>query len=95
MAYVKRKKPFDKLMPHYKNLIRDGKPLPHSLLPALIKLHDSFSTFAGHADAASFVHRVKATKKDGRKIMTVEYFQFARNKDEKKIHTLTVSIRSS
>jgi hypothetical protein len=90
VAYAKREKPFDKLMRHYKNLLRNKKPLPHPLVPELIKLHDSFSSFASHADIASFVHRVKSTVTDGRKLMVVEYFQFARNKDEKKIHTLTV-----
>jgi hypothetical protein len=88
VAYVKREKPFDKLMRHYKNLIRDNKTLPHPLVPELVKQFDSFSSFASHADIASFVHRVKSTETDGRKVMAVEYFQFARNKDEKKIHTL-------
>jgi hypothetical protein len=90
VAYAKREKPFNKLMRHYKNLIRHKKPLPHPLLEVLIKLHDAFSTFASHADIASFVHRVKSTETDGRKVMAVEYFQFARNKDEKRIHTLTL-----
>jgi hypothetical protein len=90
IAYVNREKPFDKLIRHYRNLIQYKKTLPNALVPELIKLHDSFSSFASHADIASFVHRVKSTETAGRKVMAIEYFQFAKNKDEKKIHTLTL-----
>ena len=34
---LRREKPFDKLMRHYKNLLRDGKPLPHPLVPELME----------------------------------------------------------
>jgi hypothetical protein len=89
VAYAQRTKPFDKLNRHYKNLIRDNKPLPHALIPELIKLHDSFSSFASHADIASFVHRIEKVEGDT-PIMAVQYFQFASNKAERKIHGLTL-----
>ncbi len=86
VAYVKREKPFDKLLRHFRNLVKDSKPLPHPLVPALIKLHDLFSSFASHADIYSFVHRVKRVEKDGKSVMAVQYFQFAINKIERNIH---------
>jgi hypothetical protein len=89
IAYAQRTKPFDKLNRHYKNLIKDNKPLPHRLIPELIKLHDKFSSFASHADIASFVHRVKRVDGDA-STMAVQYFQFATNKAERQIHGLTL-----
>ncbi len=62
VAYTKREKPFDNFARHLGNLIRDGKPLPHPLVPALRDLYKTISTFAGHADVGSFVHRVKLTE---------------------------------
>jgi hypothetical protein len=87
VAYARRTKPFDKLNRHYKNLIRDNKPLPHALIPDLIKLHDSFSSFASHADITSFVHRIEKVEGDT-STMAVQYFQFAKNKAERQIHGL-------
>src|SRR5260370_38082588 len=49
VAYVKREKPFDNLLRHFRNLVRDNKAMPHPLVPALLKLHDSISSFASHA----------------------------------------------
>jgi hypothetical protein len=89
VAYAQRTKPFDKLNRHYKNLIRDKKPLPHALVPDLIALHDKLSSFASHADVASFVHRVKRV--EGEPLtMAVQYFQFATNKAERQIHGLAL-----
>ncbi|WP_315762027.1 hypothetical protein [Bradyrhizobium sp. SZCCHNS2005] len=89
VAYLNRTKPFDKLNRHYKNLIRDNRPLPHALVPQLIKHHDAFSSFAIHADVNSFVHRV--TKVGGAEpMMAVQYFQFAKNAAERRIHCLTL-----
>jgi hypothetical protein len=89
VAYAQRTKPFDKLIRHYKNLIQANKPLPHKLVPELIELHDSFSSFASHADIASFVHRVKRV--DGETpTISVQYLQFATNKAERQIHVLTL-----
>jgi hypothetical protein len=89
VAYAKREKPFDKLNRHFKNLIRDGKPLPHLLIPELIKLHENFSTFASHADISSFVHRVKRVGGET-PMMAVQYFQFATNKVERQVHGLSL-----
>jgi hypothetical protein len=61
VAYVKREKPFDNFARYLGNLIKDGKPLPHRLVPDLFKLHKALSRFASHADVDSFVHRVKIT----------------------------------
>jgi hypothetical protein len=91
VAYAKRTKPFDKLARHLKNLVRDQKQLPHPLVPELLKLFDEFSTFASHADASSFVHRVKATEDGtGKTRFSVEYFQFARSDAERRIHAITL-----
>jgi hypothetical protein len=89
VAYAQRTKPFDKLNRHYKNLIKENKPLPHALMPDLIKLHDDFSSFASHADIASFVHRIE--KVEGyTPMMAVQYFQFAKNRAERMIRGLTL-----
>jgi hypothetical protein len=87
VAYAKREKPFDKLLRHFRNMVKDNKTLPHALVPELLKLHDSISSFASHADIASFVHRIKRVENDGKSVMAVQYFQFATNKIERKIHT--------
>jgi hypothetical protein len=90
VAYVKREKPFDKLMRHYKNLIRDGKPLPHRLIQLLVELHDKLSMFASHADVNSFVHRIKTVEDESKRTMVVQYFQFAKDRDERAIHAYTL-----
>lgn len=89
VAYADRTKPFDKLNRHYKNLIRGDRPLPHALIPDLIKQHDIISSFASHADIASFVHRVEKVEGDT-PMMAVQYFQFAKNKAERQIHGLAL-----
>jgi hypothetical protein len=89
VAYAKREKPFDKLNRYLQNLIRDEKPLPHPLVPELIKLHDTFSTFASHADISSFVHRVKRVEGDP-PTLAVQYFQFATKKAERQIYGLSL-----
>ena len=63
---------------------KDGKPLPHPLVPVLFNLHKSFSRFASHADVDSFVHRVKVNGAPDEMMLTVEYFQFAENQTERK-----------
>jgi hypothetical protein len=90
VAYVKREKPFDKLMRHYKNLIRDRKPLPHKLIPQLISHHDLFSSFASHADIQAFVHRVKTVRTGEKLMLAVQYFQFSTNATLHRIHWLNL-----
>lgn len=90
VAYAKREKPFDKLARHYRNLIRDNKPLPHGLIPQLLKTHDVCSQFASHADVDSFIHRVDLKPADGVPTLRVDYFQFARDPDERQIHALNL-----
>jgi hypothetical protein len=91
VAYVKREKPFDNLMRHLGQRIKDGKPLPHRLVPLLVKQYKLISTFASHADVSSFIHRVRTTREDGEITwMGVEYFQFARNDAERKLHGFAI-----
>lgn len=68
VAYIKREKPFDNFARYLGNLIRDGKLLPHTLVPTLRDLYSNISTFAGHADVGSFIHRVKLLD-DGDQLM--------------------------
>jgi hypothetical protein len=89
-AYAKREKPFDNFARYLGNLIKDKKPLPHRLAETLFTLHKKISTFASHADIGSFVHRVKTVGEPHQKTLTVEYFQVARNPDERQIHALTI-----
>jgi hypothetical protein len=90
VAYVKREKPFDNYARYLGNLIKDGKPLPHRLVPDLFKLHKALSRFASHADVDSFVHRVKITDEQSGKMLSVEYFQFSQNETKRQIHALTL-----
>jgi hypothetical protein len=90
VAYAKREKPFDNFARYLGNLIKDKKPLPHPLMEILIQQQKQISTFAAHADIGSFVHRVTRTEGDDGVMMAVEYFQFARSQDERKLHTLTL-----
>jgi hypothetical protein len=91
VAYAKREKPFDNFARYLGNLIKDGKPLPHPLIPVLIKQQKTISTFAAHADVGSFVHRLKRTTgNDGQRMLAVEYFQFSRSEEERKIHTFSL-----
>lgn len=91
VAYVKHDKPFDNFARYLGNLIKDGKDFPHPLASTLFNQHKQISRFASHADVDSFVHRVKKTTIGGEVVMSVEYFQFARNDTERKIHALTLS----
>jgi hypothetical protein len=90
VAYAKREKPFDNFARYLGNLIKDKKALPHRLVPTLFKQHKLISTFASHADVNSFVHRITKSWRDDAVIMNVEYFQFARDDTERKIHALTL-----
>jgi hypothetical protein len=91
VAYVKREAPFDNYYRYLGNLRRDGKPLPHPLMGTLIAQHKTISSFATHADVGSFIHRVRDTKDEsGNRMLAMEYFQFARDDDERKLHTLTL-----
>jgi hypothetical protein len=91
VAYVKREAPFDNYFRYLGNLRRDGKALPHPLMDTLIDQHKKISSFATHADVGSFIHRVRdTTDEGGNRMLAMEYFQFARDKDERKLHTLTL-----
>jgi hypothetical protein len=85
VAYVKREKPFDKLNRHLKNTVKNGGDLHHTV-PHLLKLHDSVSSFASHADINSFVHRV-SFRPDG---IDLQYFQFSTDESHRKIHVLSI-----
>jgi hypothetical protein len=87
LAYVKRTKPFDKLIRHFKNLIRDQKPLPHPLVEYLIQQHDSCSQFASHADVQTFAHRLEFHG-EPRDLMSFGYFQIPRDPAKMKHHFL-------
>src|ERR1019366_3802013 len=90
VAYAKREKPFDNLHRHLGNLKKDGKPLPHPLMAPLIEQQKAISTFAVHADIGTFVHRVNRTEQYGQIFMSFQYFQFFKNDDERKLHTLSL-----
>jgi hypothetical protein len=93
VEYATNEPPFKngQLNRHLKNLIKDQKPLPHRLVPALLDLHGKFSMFASHADIGSFVHRATINKINPQQdFVFIEYFQFAKNKAERKIHNLTL-----
>lgn len=76
-AYFNRSKPYDKLVRHYRNMIRDGKSRS-KLVPFLIDRHDFCSQYASHADLSVFVHRASIV----RDMLFVEYFQFPRDPSE-------------
>lgn len=86
-AYLNRTKPFDKLNRHFKNLIRDSKPLPHPLVPHLIEQHDHCSQFASHADVATFAHRLEILASP-QPMLSVGYFQIPRDTNTMKHHFL-------
>jgi hypothetical protein len=86
-AYVKHQPPFDNFMRNLGQLIKYKKPLPHRLVPLLVKQYKICSSFANHADVDTFIHRIRTTEQDGRITeMGVEYFQFAQNDAERKLH---------
>lgn len=88
VAYIERKPPFDKLIRHYNNLIRDKKSLPNDLIPVLIKQHNFFSQYSSHADADSFVYRSELLETDGLASAKISYFQIPQNIDHFKHHFL-------
>jgi len=90
VAYTKRERPFDNFARYLGNLIKSGKPLPHRLVPTLVDLQKSFSSFSVHADVGSFVHRVTISGDGDDRLLSMQYFQFARNETERKIHALTL-----
>jgi hypothetical protein len=91
VAYVNREKPFDNYARYLGNLRKDGKDLPHPLMGTLMDQQKTISRFASHADIDSFVHRVRETKDaEGRRVLGMEYFQFARNDDERALHTISL-----
>src|ERR1700686_963972 len=91
VAYVKREKPFDNYARYLGNLRKDGKDLPHPLMGTSMDQQKTISRFASHADIDSFVHRVRETKDaEGRGVLGMEYFQFARNDDERALHTISL-----
>jgi hypothetical protein len=91
MAYVRREPPFDAFMRHLGNLIKDGKPLAHTLVPTLVKQYKLVSSFASHADVRTFIHRIQTTEQDGEIThMGVDYFQFAETEAERKYHAFAL-----
>jgi hypothetical protein len=90
IAYAKREKPFDNLARYLGNLAKDGKPMPHPLVPVLREVHKTLSRFASHADVDSFVHRVKFEGERGSQTFRIEYFQFSRDEVERKLHALNL-----
>lgn len=87
-AYVNRTKPYDKLIRHFKNVLRDKKPLPNPLIEHLIQLHDTCSGFASHADVQTFAHRLDFLKLESEDMMSFGYFQFPRDPATMKHHFL-------
>lgn len=90
VAYTKREKPFDNFARYLGNLIKDGKPLPHPLVPELVRLQKTLSTFTSHADIGSFVHRVTVSREEGANQIRVQYFQSSKTPAERRIHALTL-----
>lgn len=90
VAYTKREQPFDNFARYLGNLIKDGKPLPHPLVPELVRLHKRLSTFTSHADIGSFVHRVTLSQEDGVHQIRVQYFQYSKTPAERRVHALTL-----
>lgn len=78
-AYLKRQKPFDKLVRKYKNDIRDSKPLPHRHLPDLIMRMDLASKLAAHADIYAFSTRLSAIGSTGKRFQ-FRYSEMTENK---------------
>ena len=88
-AYRARRRPFDKLMRHARNFIRENRldKLPHPQIPYLIEMHDLCSTFASHADINSFAHRAREFRDEhGIDWATTEYFQFSRDPQQQRYY---------
>lgn len=90
VAYTNRTKPFDNFARYIANLIKDGKPLPHPLVPELVRLQKTLSTFTSHADIGAFAHRVDITRGEGVRQIRVQYFQYSKTTAERQIHALTL-----
>lgn len=95
-AYINRTKPFDKLVRHFKNMIKDKKPLPSPLIEHLITFYDICSAFASHADIQTFMHRLDFVKDPSQQdMMSFGYFQIPREPSEKKrgfLNLLRISV---
>jgi hypothetical protein len=90
-AYLNRQPPFDNFMRHVGQLIKNKMPLPHPLVPLLVKQYKICSSFASHADHLTFMHRIQTTKFDGKITeMGVDYFQFAKNDSERRLHAFAL-----
>jgi hypothetical protein len=90
-AYINRTKPFDKLVRHFKNMIRDKKSLPSPLIEHLIKFYDTCSQFASHADVQTFMHRLDFVKDPSQQdVMSFGYFQVPSEPSETKRHFLAL-----
>jgi len=88
-AYYQRKKPFDKLNRHLRNLVREKRTerLPHPHIPILLEMHELCSRFASHADVDTFAHRAREFRDEsGVEWATHEYFQFSRDVREQRYH---------
>jgi hypothetical protein len=88
-AYANRERPFDNFARHLGHLRAQGK-LPHPLMEKLISHHKQISSFAVHADIGAFMHRVRRSESDGGPQVGIEYFQFARDDNERKVHNYTL-----
>lgn len=86
--YIKKIGPFENFTRYLGNLTRDGKPLPHRLVPLLREIYKQISTFSVHADAGAFVHRTHIPKQES-DLAQFAYFQFAKTLDERKLNFLT------
>jgi hypothetical protein len=88
-AYFARRRPFDKLMRHARNPIREKRleKLPHPQIPYLIEMYDLCSRFASHADIDSFAHRARQFRDEhGIDWTTTEYFQFSRDPQQQRYY---------
>lgn len=90
VPYTARTKPFDNFSRYLGNLMKDGKPLPHPLVPTLIALHKKLSTFTSHADVGSFVHRVAVMRDGPERQLVVQYFQRSDDAREREVHGLAL-----
>jgi len=90
-AYIARKKPFDQLNRHYKDLIKKNKPIPHAFIPTLIQLHSNISSIAVHADIGTFAHRVRFHSSENiPRSMSMSYSQAPIEQSERVHHHLTL-----
>ncbi|OFW87823.1 MAG: hypothetical protein A3J37_03855 [Alphaproteobacteria bacterium RIFCSPHIGHO2_12_FULL_45_9] len=88
-AYLDRGSPFKEMIRHYRNIIKDNKPLPHIYIPYLLDMHQKFSTLS-HADISSFVHRFDTNKDNINPMLYFQYFQITENPSVQKIYFLNL-----